>query len=285
MKNNVGRKRLKIVIVVSFLVIAAMGTTFYKVNLKSKELKKAKENIMNNRAILKKLEETNVAEVEKKLSKDQDKNQSKDEISTDKEDKKQDSSKNVSGESNKLYFEDSVFMGDSLTEPLDFYNILNKSSVLAKKGQSVIDAKKAASGLENLNPKRVFLLYGLNDLDMFENVSDFKRNYGELVDNVKKNAPNADVYVQSVMPVQKKVQNGNKNYSEERSQKFLQAVQDIAKEKKVNYVDIRPVIKDKEYLFEPDGMHFTAKFYDFWLDYLKEYLDNPPKYAEGKGKK
>lgn len=270
MESNVDKKRLQISIVLFFLVISTVGVKLYNMNLERTKALAIAQEIKENRDFLKGLEETNVAEVEKKLD---EKNKKEEVKSEGKKPSKTDKPKDT--KSNRLYFEDSVFMGDSLTEPLDFYDILNKSSVLAKKGQSVIDAKVASSKLSDLNPKKVFILYGLNDLDMFPNISDFKKNYGLLVDSVKKNAPNADIYVQSVMPVQKKVQDKNKNYSDERITKFTEAVQEVAKEKDVHFINIKPVVKDKEYLFEPDGMHFTAKFYSFWLDYIKEYLENP----------
>lgn len=272
MENNIGKRRLKILIVLSFLAISVIGIKLYNMDIDKKKVLEIEKEIKENREFLKALEETNVAEVEKKLDEKYKKDESK---SEDKKPNKPDTPKNTTTKSNRLYFEDSVFMGDSLTEPLDFYDILNKSSVLAKKGQSVLDAKIAANKLSGLNPKKVFLLYGLNDLEMFPNIADFKKNYGELVDAVKQNAANAEVYAQSVMPVQKKVQDKNKSYSDERIAKFTEAVQQVAKEKDIHYIDIKPVIKDKEYLFEPDGMHFTAKFYDFWLDYLKDYLENP----------
>lgn len=272
MENNIGKRRLKILIVLSFLAISVIGIKLYNMDIDKKKVLEIEKEIKENREFLKALEETNVAEVEKKLDEKYKKDEGK---SEDKKPNKPDTPKNTTTKSNRLYFEDSVFMGDSLTEPLDFYDILNKSSVLAKKGQSVLDAKIAANKLSGLNPKRVFLLYGLNDLDMFPNIADFKKNYGELVDAVKQNAANAEVYAQSVMPVQKRVQDKSKSYSDERIAKFTEAVQQVAKEKDIHYIDIKPVIKDKEYLFEPDGMHFTAKFYDFWLDYLKDYLENP----------
>lgn len=260
MNREANSKKSVFLILVGLIGLAIIDTAAFSKDLKSDYMKKnSVQEIKYNRGLLEKLEKIDVNEVEKILAKSEAENKTKDLIK-------------VSQKSNKEYFEDSVFMGDSLTEPLDFYNILNKSSVLAKKGQSVLDAKKSAQELLNLNPKKVFLLYGLNDLEMFKNASDFKKNYGELIDLVKQNAPNAYIYAQSVMPVQEKV--NNKDYSSDRINEFTEAIKELGREKKINYIDIKPVIKNKEYLYEPDGMHFTIKFYDLWLDYLKNYLEN-----------
>ena len=81
-----------------------------------------KKIIENNYIGLQNLGDVNVATVEEKINKKHKLN----------DEKGGDNSKEIS---NKIYFEESVFMGDSITEGLDFYDIVNKSSVLAKKGQ------------------------------------------------------------------------------------------------------------------------------------------------------
>lgn len=174
--------------------------------------------------------------------------------------------------SNKIYFEESVFMGDSITEGLDFYNIVNKSSILAKKGQGVVQAKESVSILSSINPQRIFVLYGMNDLKSSENSDDFKSNYTKLVEDIKQTVPSAEIYLQSLTPVQAKVQQKNNCFSQDRLDKFTQTIIDVAREENVHYIDIRPVLKDREDLFEQDGIHFKADFYGLWLNALKSQL-------------
>lgn len=262
MKKYNKKKIKKFTILILILVI--ITTTFFITKI---YLNKKKEEalIKKNYALLQKLENRDINNIEKKLSEDGNSNNNK----TESYEKIQ---KQISNKSNKLFFENSVFMGDSITEALEFYNILNSSSVLAKKGQDVIKARKSVPQLKNLNPKRIFILYGENDLELFSNPKDFEDNYTKLVKDIKTALPNSQIYLQSVMPAQPKAQQRNKKLSNFRSSLFLDVVKRVAKKEKVNFIDIRPVIANKNYLYERDGIHFNAKFYSLWLNYLRQKL-------------
>lgn len=222
--------------------------------------KQEKRIIQNNYAVLQKLEEVDVANVEKKITEKHKLN-----------DKKY--GENWKKVSNKIYFEESVFMGDSITEGLDFYDIVNKSSVLAKKGLDVVQAKDAVSALSSINPKRIFILYGMNDLKRFENPDDFKENYIKLIQAIKQTVPGVEIYLQSLTPVQAKVQQKDHSFSQDRIDKFVEQVIEAAKQENVHYIDIKSVVVDRDDLYEPDGMHFTMEFYGLWLNYLKNQLE------------
>jgi hypothetical protein len=234
-------------------------------NLKGK---KDEATINTNREILKKMEVADVIKVEEEIRKKQEQVQggtAKDSFKV---------TTKVDSRSNKEYFENDVFIGDSITEELEFYNALNKSSVLSKKGNCVLNGKSLVSSLQNIKPKRIFLLYGLNDLDMFQDVSDFKRNYISLIETIKQKLPNSKIFIQSSLPVQEKAVQENKNYSQDRMMKFVQAEEELAKEEGVIYIDIRPVVKGNESLYEQDGAHFKPKFCELWLNFIKSYLEN-----------
>jgi len=261
-------KKVNIIIkVIVIVIVIVIGSILILLLSRSLNDKKDQKTIECNCGILKKMEKADVIEVAEQIKKKQ--GQVEDE-------KVNESSKvitKVNTKSNKEYFENDVFMGDSITEELEFYNILNKSSILAKKGDTVIKGKDLVISLGNIKPKRIFVLYGLNDLDFFQNVSEFKKNYADLIKAIKEKVPNSEIYIQSSMPVQEKMQQKNKNYSQDRMEKILQIEEEVAKEERVNYIDIRPIIKGKDELYEPDGMHFKAKFCGLWLDFLKNSLE------------
>lgn len=271
------RKVLRIIVKFGIVCIILVSCFEVKAILKAK---REDDNIKENYIVLQNLEKGSITSVEEKIKEKQVDNSYDDEVrdytneddeyekkSNNKDEKEKDS------KSNRVYFEDSVFMGDSITEPLDFYNILNKSSVLAKKGQNVIKAKEAAAKLANIKPKRIFILYGANDLELFSNPEDFKKRYTALVEEIKKQSQNTEIYVQSVTPIQQKVQNRNRKFSQERVEEFREKVREIANEQSVHYIDITSIISDRDDLYEPDGIHFKIGFYKLWLDYLKNNLE------------
>ncbi|MBX4260338.1 hypothetical protein KTC96_22980 (plasmid) [Clostridium estertheticum] len=251
------KKRLKIVIGIIILIPCCFVIRSFL------NYEREKAIIKNNFIFLQKLENPNV-------------NTAKNIVEKHKlNDEKSNYNQNVT--SNKMYFEESVFMGDSITEGLDFYDIVNKSSVLAKKGQGLVQAKKSVSILSNISPERIFVLYGMNDLESSKNSDDFKSNYIKLVKDIKQTVPNAEIYLQSLTPVQAKVQQKNNSFSQDRLDKFTQAIIEVAREEHVHFIDIRPMLKGKEALFEQDGIHFKADFYGLWLNDLKRQLKSQSK--------
>ncbi len=224
------------------------------------DYKQEKKIIDNNFIILQKLESIDISTVENIIA---EKQNLRDEKGGDNSNKK----------SNKLYFEDSVFMGDSITEGLDFYNIVSKSSVLARKGVTLVQAQDSINIISNINPQKVFILYGMNDLKSLENSNDFKDNYIKLIQAIKQNIPSAEIYLQSITPVQATVQQSDPSFSQERLDDFVGKIVDVAREENVHYIDIRPIVKDRGDLYEPDGIHFTIAFYGLWLDYLRDQLE------------
>ena len=250
MNSNRNKKRPTIII---GLIILIPCSFLLKSFLSSNQEKRI---IENNYIVLQKLEDVDVGTVETKINRNHKLNDEK-------------YGDNSTKTSNKIYFEESVFMGDSITEGLDFYDIVNKSSVLARKGEDVVQAKGSVSTLSSINPQRVFILYGMNDLERFENPDDFKDNYIKLIQDIKQTVPSAEIYIQSLTPVQAKVQQKNQSYSQDRIDKFVEKVVEVARQENVQYVDIKSIVKGREDLYEPDGMHFTVPFYGLWLDYLR----------------
>ncbi|MBU3143734.1 GDSL-type esterase/lipase family protein [Clostridium sp. CF012] len=255
MSSNGKKTKLSILI---GLIILIPCCFFLRSFLKNKQEKKT---IEANYIILQKLESVDVATVEKRILEN---HKLTDEKGGD----------NLNDISNKLYFEGSVFMGDSITEGLDFYNIVNKSSVLAKKGVNLVQAKQAVSTLLSINPQRVFILYGMNDLKSFESPNAFKDNYTKLIQAIKQKVPSVEIYLQSITPVEAKVQQTDKSLSQDRIDKFEEKIIEVARQENVHYIDIRSIAKDRDDLYEPDGMHFTVTFYGLWLDYLRNQLDD-----------
>lgn len=172
----------------------------------------------------------------------------------------------------KTYYENAVFMGDSLTEALSEFGYLDGYNVLAQKGQTVVMAKKSIYKMQSMHPAKIFLLYGMNDVIAFNKVEDFKTAYIDLISEIKSNLPNAEIYVQAPFPVMNKAVNVNKRLNNDNINQFRQAVQEVCQAKNVKYVDTSVLIKDTK-SYEPDGVHFKYDFYKTYLTYLHDFIN------------
>ena len=183
------------------------------------------------------------------------------------------------------YFDDAVFVGDSLTEGIKLYDIMSNATVLSHTGLgldniytkevveqpdgtkiSVIDALELEQDV-----KKIYILMGPNSIGY--NKATFISKYGLIVDTVKQLHPNAIIYVQSMLPV-----TTSNNYKLDNAviDEYNLALIDMAEEKEVFYLDVNSALKGPDGALPTeaspaDGMHFNATYYQKWFDYLKTH--------------
>lgn len=172
------------------------------------------------------------------------------------------------------YFNDSVFLGDSITECLSYYELIKDSRVVSHKGMTIKKAYKRIDDVVKVKPKRVFILFGMNDMLMGMSGEEFSKNYSELINKIKERLPQAEIYVQSVLPVEGRIEKQRPLMSSARVEEFNNEIIEMAQREGVNCLNIASVLdKTDENLHEPDGIHYKYKFYELWLDYIIKCLN------------
>lgn len=179
----------------------------------------------------------------------------------------------------KAIYEDTVFMGDSITESLAFNEIVDEYKVIANMGDTVRKAMNHISILEGIQPKNLVLLYGMNDVILFAETAEwnsidrFKEDYKALIQEIKNKLPNTNIYVQSPLPVTYKATATNARLTNENLTRFREAVLQVCEEEGVTYVDISVLAGEDSGLHEADGIHFKREFYEKWLGYLRGFMN------------
>lgn len=168
----------------------------------------------------------------------------------------------------KTYFNDSVFWGDSLSEALVGYDFISDNEAVAVKGKNVMLAKDDINTIIAKNPTNLYLLFGMNDLECFGDVKDFKVAYEELLKSVSSKLENTNIYVMSTMYVNGKASSRTPALSRDRVSKANGYIKEICKANDYTYVDITDIYDNNPSLYEQDGIHAVAKFYPIWLNRL-----------------
>ena len=171
----------------------------------------------------------------------------------------------------KEVFKEDLFLGDSITDSLSFYEFIDETHVVAKFGLTCKKAKDEIESIVKVNPENIFIMFGMNDILTGEDSKQFANNYAELIHSIEEELPDANIYVQSILPVDSKVRNKKPLLTNENIEKFNQALMDMAKDENIEFLNIRTILENNEDLLEPDGIHVKYKFYKLWLDYL---IDN-----------
>lgn len=169
----------------------------------------------------------------------------------------------------KKFFKDDAFLGDSISEGLSFYDFLDDNRVIAEKGLSITKGIDEADKIIALKPSRVFILFGVNDIDDRTRISWIVDQYTTLVVKLKTKLPNSKIYVTSILPVLENLVN-NTHINNAHIQACNIALMHMAGQQNVNYINLASLLNDtNKDLYEGDGIHFKSDFYIMWLNYLE----------------
>ncbi len=170
-----------------------------------------------------------------------------------------------------------VFVGDSITEgfPLEqgFPNgaVINRG-IGGDKVLGVVDRLDVS--ITDLEPSKVYLMIGTNNLAWFEtnNLEETKPKYRELFEKMKKAAPDAEFFIQSILPVGQQYDVANPYIIEANA--FLKA---LAEEFGFEWVDLHSHFINENGLLNPnyttDGVHLTIQGYLTWMEQVFDLED------------
>lgn len=253
--------------------------------------------------------ESSKAEISQPVSKDN-VSSKEDEFSKDNESSKNDeSSKDASKASEKStesktevessWFDDAVFVGDSVTLKLSYYadnGSLGKAEFLCAGSLGYgaalqdIDAdgnvhptyegKKYTvdDGVQMLGSKKVFIMFGMNDIGLY-GIDDTIENMKTLTSRIKEKSPDVEIYIQSVTPMLENMQ--LKDLNNKSIDEFNIKLKAEAEKLGYKYLNVASVMKDEkgnlipEYCSDPEamGIHFSDDGCKVWVEYLKQNVE------------
>ncbi|MCD8095269.1 MAG: GDSL-type esterase/lipase family protein [Ruminococcus sp.] len=181
-------------------------------------------------------------------------------------------------------FSDACFIGDSRTVGLgmncdkpdaDFYASqgLSINKALTDEIVTLDDGSTGTviDGVSQKDYKRIFIMFGINEIG-WPYPDNFVDYYIELVEEIEQAAPNATIYIQSVLPVSDTAVETNEVFTNENVDAFNEYVKQAADETDTVYLDINQYFKDEDGSLPEDaatdGIHFTRDYYLLWIDIL-----------------
>lgn len=172
------------------------------------------------------------------------------------------------------YDADIVFFGDSITRASDFreyfpyFDIVNSGY----SGDTLKGMLSRVAGVAAVEPEKVFVLGGINGLTD-TNAADCIKTYAKLLDSLKEALPDAEIYVQSVLPVsheKEAVYCHNTAIAD-----FNAKLVELAQEKGAVFVNLYPLYElngEMNPELTVDGIHLTPEAYDLWATEIEQYI-------------
>lgn len=166
-------------------------------------------------------------------------------------------------------FANTCFVGDSLINGLEIYNIINPDKIISQVSARFSHLEENLDKIIAINPKNLILHYGINMLWPDDTgLGWFIEDYTELVVRLKKELPHTRIIISGIFPV-----NEEKASDEifERIPAHNAAIKKMCKDVGVEYLDSESLVLDSKEYFGSDGIHFSSGFYSQkWLPFIVE---------------
>lgn len=179
-----------------------------------------------------------------------------------------------------------VFLGDSITDWYDLDKYFEGLPVV----NSGVSGYSTSNILNNMNkmvyqynPSKVFILIGINDLELKVDDDVVVNNIRKIVQGIKKNRRYAKIYVESIYPINNSdddkiegsIINGNRKNSDiiDINNKLVK----LTKEEGATYIDLHKDLVDDNGLlkieYTVDGLHLSSEGYEKVTEVLRKYIN------------
>ncbi len=198
------------------------------------------------------------------------------------------------------WFDDAVFVGDSVTLKLNYYcdahpEALGNVKFFCAGSMGYNNTQFNEDDEELIRPyykgatqkteecavvtksTKVFVMLGMNDIGLY-GVDGSLESARTLLTKIHENSPDAVIYVQSVTPILEGFE--GETWNNTLIQEFNGKLQELSDENGYHYLDIYSIMADesghlrKNYCGDPEalGIHFTEQACEVWCDYLKNHV-------------
>ena len=182
-------------------------------------------------------------------------------------------------------FSGCLFIGDSRTEGFMLYSGVRGAEAYTARGlmvdtyftSPVVDAggKKVtvSEAIEADAPyTRVYIMLGINELGWAYD-SVFISKYENLLDHVRSCMPDAEIIVQSIIPVTAAKSQSDEVYNNENIARYNELIRGMCAKKGIAFADLVPYFTDADGALPEeaafDGIHLQTSYCERWLDVLK----------------
>lgn len=183
------------------------------------------------------------------------------------------------------YFADAVFVGDSRTEGFHLYSGLQEGTYLFSVGATVETVLEKATqemaegvqtimdALEGADCAKVYIMLGVNELGWVY-TQTFIDQYEKVLDRARADHPEAEIAVQSILPVTK-AQDAKRSYvNNSRIAEFNEALRLLTAQKGCIWLDVASAVAGEDGALpaglSTDGVHLNSAGCRKWLEYLKQ---------------
>ena len=196
-----------------------------------------------------------------------------------------------SSDAGQTYVDETLFLGDSNTARMyrmfDFCtydNAIGSVGMSAKSlatyacvelnnSGSYVTMAKAVAGMQ---PKRVIITFGTNDLSPSYKAADFVKNYQTGIESIVEAYPSVDILINAIPPLGQ--QHSNQSLTQTQVDEYNKALVEMCEQKGWKFLNSAEVLKDSAtgyaksgYVESSDGIHLTSAAMEALFTYVRTH--------------
>lgn len=165
-------------------------------------------------------------------------------------------------------FQDFVIMGDSRAVGFWYFGFVDRARTITGAGHTIRDLAANMDTLVSMNPRYIYLCYGLNDTSIgyWKTADEYVAEYMDVIAQIQQRLPDATVIVSSILPARDPAfQRTSKWYN---IPAWSAAVEAACAENGIIFVNNDGISEAYPKLWDPDGIHVREAFYPYWATNL-----------------
>ena len=168
-----------------------------------------------------------------------------------------------------------VWLGDSITDGCEWSELFPKHNTLNRgiSSDNTFGVLHRLHEVTRRQPKKIFLLIGINDIARNIPADVILANYQKIVQRIGQESPNTTLYIQTLLPTNNSFNNfPNHQNKKDRVETINNGLKAIAASNKARLIDLYPAFLDAEQKLDKqysnDGLHLLGAGYQHWKNIL-----------------
>lgn len=169
-----------------------------------------------------------------------------------------------------------VFLGDSQVAQAEWHELFGDQPTVLNRGIAGESTQGVLARLPEIlrhKPLKIFLLVGANDLIFGQKPADIALVYRTVVQKIRTDSPDTELYLQSVLPINNEQRNTGTSNAE--IDALNAQIAQIARDFALPFIDLGTPLKDADghlaVKFSQDGLHLNGVGYAVWKKSIEQY--------------
>lgn len=167
-----------------------------------------------------------------------------------------------------------VFLGDSITERGLWSEFFPESSIANRgiESDTTEGVLKRIDDISKSKPEKLFIMIGVNDLIFDVPLEETIDNYSDIIESIKSQSPETEIFTQSVLPVEE----GSYGINNDAIDILNEEILILSNSNEVEYIDLNSIFKNNSnHLkdeYSEDGLHLNGNAYEVWISKIEKLV-------------